>query len=122
MLIFHFLHILTDFKNATPRLNLAIFWIKTAQLCIIHSVIVVNLLKISSSSDNSNVLKTSSIEDRGHLFLMKQFVLAAFSVVFFPLKIDKMIVFDNLICHPYYRTIQSYAVSALDFFFFSVNL
>ena len=40
---------------------------------------------------------------------------------FHPHQIDKMVVFDNLIWHPHYRRIKSYAVSTLDFVF-SVNL
>ena len=52
------------------------------------SIIVVYPLKFSLSSDKSNVLKTSSIEDRGHL-ISGTLVLAAVSVIFIRFKMTK---------------------------------
>ena len=70
-------HILTDFnKNATPRLNNKVMNLRE----LYNSIIVVHPLKISLSSDKFNVLKTSSIEDRGHLF-SKTIGISRFSVV-----------------------------------------
>ena len=60
------------------------------------SIIVVYPLKFSLSSDKSNVLKTSSIEDRGHLISGTIGISRSFCC-FHPLQTDKMIVFDNLI-------------------------
>ena len=54
-----------------------------------------HLLKIILSSDKSNVLKTSFIEDRDHLFSETIGISHIFCCLH-PLKIDKMIVFDNL--------------------------
>ena len=60
------------------------------------SIIVVNSLKFSLSSDKSNVLKTSTIEDRGHLISGTIGISHSFCC-FHPLQNDKLIVFDNLI-------------------------
>ena len=64
------IYILTDFKNPTHRLNLNILWIKNSIVmnlsALYSSIIVVYPLKIVLSSDKFNVLKRSSIEDRGH--------------------------------------------------------
>ena len=58
-------------------------------------IIAVYRLKFSLSSDNTNVLKTSSIEDRGHLISGTIGISRGFGC-FHPLQTDKMIVFDNL--------------------------
>ena len=60
------------------------------------SVIVVYPLKILLSSDKFNILKMSSIEDRGHLFSETLGVSCIFCC-FHLLQTNKMIVFDNLI-------------------------
>ena len=60
------------------------------------SIIVVYSLKFSLSSDKSNVLKTSPIEDKGHL-ISGTIVISRSFCCFHPLQPDKMIVFDNLI-------------------------
>ena len=57
------------------------------------SVIVGYPLKFSLSSDKSNVLKTSSIEDRGHL-ISGTIVISRSFCCFHPLQTDKIIVFD----------------------------
>ena len=57
-------------------------------------MIVVYPLKISSSSDKFNVLKTSSIEDRGHLISETIGISRSFCC-FHSLQTDKMIVSDN---------------------------
>ena len=66
-----FYDILTDFKNATLRLNLYISRIKSSLVIILSSfyssIIVAYLLKITLPSDKFNVFKSSSIEDRGAL-------------------------------------------------------
>ena len=82
-----------------------------------NSNIVVYPLKISLSSDNVNDLKTSSIEDKGHL-ISETIGISHNFYCFHPLQTDIQIVFDNLIWHPYYRRIKSYAVLTLDFVFF----
>ena len=87
----------------------------------LYKIIVVYPLNISLSSDKINVLKTSSIEDRGRLISEAIGISRNFCYVH-PLQTDIMIVFDNLIWHPYYRRIKSYAVLTLDFVFFSLNL
>ena len=115
------INILPDFKNATPNLNLNIFWIKTSIAmkfsALNDSINEVYPLKISLSSDKFNVLKTSSIEDRGRLFSETIGIIRIFCC-FHPLQIDKMILFDNLIWHPHQRRVKSYDVSMLDYFFF----
>ena len=60
------------------------------------SIMVVYPLKISLSSDKFNVLKTSSIEDRGHL-ISETIDISRIFCFFHPLQSDKMIVFDDLI-------------------------
>ena len=56
---------LADFKNATHRLNLNIFFMNFS---VLHSsIIVVYPLKISLSSDKFYILKTSSIVGQGDL-------------------------------------------------------
>ena len=60
------------------------------------SVIEVYPLKISSASNNLNVLKTFSIEDRGHL-ISETIGISRSLCCFHPLQTDKMIVFDNFI-------------------------
>ena len=60
------------------------------------SIIVVYPLKISLSSDKFNILKTSSIEDRGHL-ISETIGICRIFCYFHPLQTDKMIVFDNSI-------------------------
>ena len=60
------------------------------------SIIVVYPLKFSLSSDKSDVLKTSSIEDRGRLISGTIGISRSFCC-FHPLQSDKMIVFDNKI-------------------------
>ena len=60
------------------------------------SIMVVYPLKISLSSDKFNVLKTSSIEDRGHL-ISETFGMSCIFCCFHPLQTDKIIVFDDLI-------------------------
>ena len=60
------------------------------------SIIVVYPLKISLPSDKFNVLKTSAIEDRGHL-ISETIGIRHIFCRFHPLQTDKMIVFDNLI-------------------------
>ena len=60
------------------------------------SVSVVYLLKISLSSDKFNILKTSSIEDKGHLIIETIGISHIFCCLH-PLQTDKMIVFDNFI-------------------------
>ena len=60
------------------------------------SIIVVYPIKITLSSDKFTVLKTSSIEDYGQLF-SETIGISRIFCCFHPLKIDKMIVFDNLI-------------------------
>ena len=57
------------------------------------------------SSDKFNVLKTSSIEDRDHL-TSETIGISCIFCCFHPLQTGKMIVFDNLICHPHYRRIR----------------
>ena len=56
---FYFIFILTDFKNATPRLNVNIFCIKNSIVMnfsvLYSSIIVVYSLKISLSSDKFNI-------------------------------------------------------------------
>ena len=84
------------------------------------SIIVVYPLKISLSLDKFNGFKTSSIEDSGHL-ISETIGISRIFCCFHRLQIDKMIVFDNLIWHPYYKRIKSYAVSTLDSVY-SVNL
>ena len=92
--------ILTDFENATPRLNVHIFLIKNRIVmnfsALYSSIIVAYPLKISMSSDKFNVLKTSSIEDRGHL-ISETIGISRIFFCFHPLQTDKMIVFENLI-------------------------
>ena len=61
-----------------------------------RSMIVVHLLKIPLSPDKCYVLKTSFIEDRGHLF-SKTIGISRIICCLHPLKIDQMIVFDNFI-------------------------
>ena len=61
-------YILTDFKNTIPRLNVDKQHSYEFKCMIQFSIIVVHLLKISLSSNKFNVLKTSFIEDRVHLF------------------------------------------------------
>ena len=89
-------------------------------IALYSSIIVVYPLKNSLSSDKFNILKTSSIEDRG-LLISKIIGISHIFCCFHPLQTDKLIVFDNLIRHPHYRRIKSYAVSMLDFVS-SVNL
>ena len=60
------------------------------------SIIVVYPLKFSSSSDKSNVLKSYSVEDRGHLISGQMGISHGFCS-FHPLQTDKMIVFEYLI-------------------------
>ena len=60
------------------------------------SIIVVYPLKFPLSSDKSNVLKTSSIEDRGHLISGTIGISHSFCC-FHPLQTDKIFVFDDLI-------------------------
>ena len=60
------------------------------------SIIVVYPLKILLSSDKFNVLKTSSIEDRGHL-ISETIGISRIFCCFHPLQTDSMIVFENLI-------------------------
>ena len=64
--------ILTDFYNATPRLCLDYLLDKNSIVinlnALYSSIIVVQLMKIPLSSDKINVLKTSSIENRGQSF------------------------------------------------------
>ena len=60
------------------------------------SIMVAYPLKISLSSDKINVLKTSSIEDRGHL-ISETIGISRIFCCFHPLQTDKMIVFDDLI-------------------------
>ena len=60
------------------------------------SIIVVYPLKISLSLDKLNVLKTSSIEDRGHL-ISETIGISRIFCCSHSLQTDKMIVFDNLI-------------------------
>ena len=87
------------FKNATPRLNLYIFWIKNSivmNLSVFYSstyIIAVYLLKILLSSDKCIVFKTSSVEDRSHL-LSETIDISHFFFCFYLLQIDKM---SNLI-------------------------
>ena len=57
------------------------------------SIILVYPLKISLSSDKFNVLKMSSIEDRGHL-ISETIDISHFFYCFHPLQTDKMIVFQ----------------------------
>ena len=60
------------------------------------SIIEVYPLKISLSSDKFNALKTSSIEDRGHL-ISETIVISRIFCCSHLLQNGKMIVFDNLI-------------------------
>ena len=60
------------------------------------SIMVVYPLKMSLSSDKSNGLKTSSIEDRGHL-ISETIGISRIFCCFHPLQTDKMIVFGDLI-------------------------
>ena len=60
------------------------------------SIMLVYPLNISLSSDKINVVKTSSIEDRGHLISETIGINRIFSC-FHPLQTDKMIVDDDLI-------------------------
>ena len=83
------------------------------------STIVVYLRKISLSSDKFNVMKTSSIENRGHLISGTNGISRIFCR-FHPLQTDKKIVFDNLIRHPNYRKIIKGCVDVE--FCFSANL
>ena len=53
-------------------------------------------LKILLSSDKLNVLKTSSIEDRGHS-ISETIGISHIICCFHPLQTDKKIVFDNLV-------------------------
>ena len=93
-------NILTDFKNATPRLNFDIFEMKNSiamnYSAFYSSIMVVHPLKISLSSDKFNVLKTSSIEDRGHL-ISEAIGISSIFCCFHPLQTNKIIVFDDLI-------------------------
>ena len=57
---------------------------------------VVYLLKISLSSDKFYVMKTSSIEDGGHL-ISGTIGISRIFCCFHPLQTEKTIVFDNLI-------------------------
>ena len=59
--------ILKDFKNATPGLNLSIFWIKNSIVMNLNALYSILYHKISLLSDKFNVLKTSSIEDRSFI-------------------------------------------------------
>ena len=59
-------------------------------------IIVVYALKIALALDKFNVLKWSSIEDRGHLFSETIGISRNFCC-FHPLQIDKLIAFENLI-------------------------
>ena len=59
-------------------------------------IIEVYPLKISLSSDKFNVLKTSSIEDRGHL-ISETIGISRFFCCFHPLQSDKTTVYDDLI-------------------------
>ena len=61
------------------------------------SIMVVYPLKISLSSDKFNVLKTSSIEDKGHFISETIGKISHMLCCFQPLRNDKMIVFDDLI-------------------------
>ena len=85
-------YILTDFKNATPRLNVNIFLMKNS--IVIHfsalysSFIVAYPLKISLSSDKFNVFEKSSIENRGHL-ISETIGVSRISVVFIRFKLTK---------------------------------
>ena len=89
-----------DFKNATPRLNFNIFSMKNSIAmnfsAFYSSIMVVYPLKISFSSDKFNVLKTSSIEDRGRL-ISETIGISRIFCCFHPLQTAKMIVFDDLI-------------------------
>ena len=60
------------------------------------SIIVVYPLNISWSSDKFNILKTSSIEDRGHL-ISETIGISRIFCCFHSLQTNKIIVFDNLI-------------------------
>ena len=95
-----FKSILTDFKTATPRLNHNIFYVKNTIVlnfnALYSSIIVVCPLKISSSSNKFNVLKTSSIEGRAHLISESICISRSFCCSH-PLQSDKMIGFNNLI-------------------------
>ena len=60
------------------------------------SIMVVYPLEISLSKNKFNVLKMSSIEDRGHL-ISETIGISRIFCCFHPLQSDKMIVFDDLI-------------------------
>ena len=80
--------------------TLNIFYIKISIVinfsALCSSVIVLYSLEISLPSNKSNVLKTSSIEDRGHL-ISETIGISHIFCCFHPVQTDKMIVFDNLI-------------------------